>query len=185
MEEFEKLEILDFYSPVDYYNLLHISRNYNEHELDNEMKLLMKYQNHNDIIVQLFGLLKSHKQDVIRIIYWIGNNHPTIFRKHLPKFVAYIDDWDITLQLVFDLKELPRCFLLYFIKKIFLQDLFSFNKKNKETMSRLCLSLPRERSCQDKHTGFVSVFCNELNLSRKEYRKYVVGMKQILYRTSQ
>jgi len=184
MEEFEKFEILDFYSPIDYYSLIHISQNYNDEQLNNEMKTIMKYENHKDLIIQIFGILKIHKHDIMRIIRWIGDHHPTLFRHSLQKLLFYIDDWDIVLRLLFDLKELPRCFLLYSIKKIYLKDTFSLSKQNKETMSGLCLSLPRERSSFDKRTGFVSIFCDELGISRKKYRKQIVEMKQTVFQNS-
>lgn len=175
MDDFVILNIEDFYSPIDYYEFVSIIEH--KKKLYHYLKNHWKRQKH-DILLQTYSLLPTMKEKAFRVIHWIAIFHPYTFKKKLSLFLKYTDNWQLFFNILFHIPEKSRCFLLYFIKKQFEKDMKNYDCGLK--YSSLVKCFPRENSALDKKTGIVKILCEELGLSRRKYRKYVVGMKQSL-----
>ena len=173
-DEFIEITAEHVCSTIAIYDLLYTARHYDN--LDKELSFKWKYTKQ-DIILQLYHIRQEIKQvdACIHILRWIAIHDIDTFRHILPKYVHY-GDWSDIVRLYPLVHGPAQAFILYAIVSQIRKDIRSHSYNH--TISRCIRSLPREGNQTDQRVGWVYLICNELGISRREYRI----IRTVLYR---
>jgi hypothetical protein len=119
----------------------------------------------------------GNKTDFYRCVRWLVQNNITQIFQHLKRIPEY-GYWKDYLNLWSWVDEFSRSCLLYIFTKQLQKDWDAY--ENGQTPSLAAKWAPTEGGAYDKIYGMVSIFCEQLNWSKKTYRQRISLLREKL-----